>query len=132
MGGIRFPKMRIAVVAPPWFAVPPTGYGGIELVVSLLTDGLVDAGHDVTLFASSGSQSKATLVSGGAGVTLTLPFQCPNATGTVTWCVTSGSLVRYSGSACSGSGLTLTTIRPPAAPTDAQSLRPALTGEDGH
>ena len=31
---------------------PPTGYGGIELVVSLLADGLVDAGHDVTLFAS--------------------------------------------------------------------------------
>ena len=35
-----------------WFPVPPTGYGGIELVVSLLADGLVDAGHDVTLFAS--------------------------------------------------------------------------------
>ena len=44
--------MRVAVVAPVWFPVPPTGYGGIELVVSLLADGLVDAGHDVTLFAS--------------------------------------------------------------------------------
>jgi hypothetical protein len=51
--------MRIAVVAPVWFAVPPTGYGGIELVVSLLADGLVDAGHDVTLFASGGSTTKA-------------------------------------------------------------------------
>ena len=48
--------MRIAVVAPVWFPVPPTGYGGIELVVSLLADGLVDAGHDVTLFASGGSR----------------------------------------------------------------------------
>ena len=46
-----------------WFAVPPTGYGGIELVVSLLADGLVDAGHDVTLFASGDSRSKATLES---------------------------------------------------------------------
>jgi len=55
--------MRVAVVAPPWFAVPPTGYGGIELVVSLLADGLVDAGHDVTLFASGGSRTKAALVS---------------------------------------------------------------------
>src|SRR5436309_11239832 len=55
--------MRIAVVAPVWFTVPPSGYGGIELVVSLLADGLVDAGHDVTLFASGGSRSTATIVS---------------------------------------------------------------------
>ena len=54
-------KLRIAVLAPVWFAVPPTGYGGIELVVSLLADGLVDAGHDVTLFASGDSLTKATL-----------------------------------------------------------------------
>jgi len=53
--------------------------------------------------------SKATLVSGGAGVTLTLPSQCAHAAGTVTWCVTGGSLIRYSNSACSGSSLTLTT-----------------------
>ena len=55
--------MRIAVISPVWFAVPPPGYGGIELVVSLLADGLVDAGHDVTLFASGDSYSKATLES---------------------------------------------------------------------
>ena len=54
-------KLRIAVLSPVWFAVPPTGYGGIELVVSLLTDGLVDAGHDVTLFASGDSLTKANL-----------------------------------------------------------------------
>jgi hypothetical protein len=53
--------------------------------------------------------SRATLLSSGAGVTLTLPLTCSNATGTVTWCVTSGSLIRFSGSACSGTGLTLTT-----------------------
>ena len=55
--------MKIAVVAPVWFPVPPTGYGGIELVVSLLADGLADAGHDVTLFASGGSRTSAKLVS---------------------------------------------------------------------
>ena len=54
-------RLRIAVLSPVWFPVPPTGYGGIELVVSLLTDGLVDAGHDVTLFASGDSLTKATL-----------------------------------------------------------------------
>ncbi len=54
--------MRIAQLAPPWFAVPPTGYGGIELVVSLLADGLADQGHDVTLFASGGSRTRAELV----------------------------------------------------------------------
>jgi glycosyltransferase involved in cell wall biosynthesis len=41
--------------------VPPTGYGGIEWVVSLLADGLADAGHDVTLFASGDSHTKAKL-----------------------------------------------------------------------
>jgi glycosyltransferase involved in cell wall biosynthesis len=54
-------KLRIAVLSPVWFAVPPTGYGGIELVVSLLADGLVDAGHEVTLFASGDSLTKANL-----------------------------------------------------------------------
>lgn len=54
--------MRILQIAPPWFAVPPTGYGGIEAIVALLCDGLVDAGHDVTLLASGGSDTKARLV----------------------------------------------------------------------
>jgi glycosyltransferase involved in cell wall biosynthesis len=54
-------KLRIAVLSPVWFAVPPTGYGGIELVVSLLADGLAEAGHEVTLFASGDSLTKATL-----------------------------------------------------------------------
>ncbi len=53
--------MRILEIAPPWFTVPPTGYGGIEQVVAQLADGLVDAGHDVTLLASGGSTSKATV-----------------------------------------------------------------------
>ncbi len=55
--------MRIAEIAPPWVSVPPPSYGGIELVVALVADGLVDRGHDVTLFASPGSKTKGTLVS---------------------------------------------------------------------
>jgi glycosyltransferase involved in cell wall biosynthesis len=53
--------VRIAQVCPPWLAVPPKGYGGIEWVVSLLTDGLAEAGHDVTLFATGDSSTKADL-----------------------------------------------------------------------
>jgi len=54
--------MRIAVVAPPYLPVPPVGYGGTERIVSLLTEGLVEMNHDVTLFASGDSQTKAKLI----------------------------------------------------------------------
>ncbi len=54
--------MKIALLAPAWFAVPPVRYGGIEWVVSILADGLVDRGHDVTLFAAGESRTKAHLV----------------------------------------------------------------------
>ncbi len=53
--------MRIGIVCPPWLAVPPKGYGGIEWVVALEADGLVEAGHDVTLFATGDSVTKARL-----------------------------------------------------------------------
>jgi glycosyltransferase involved in cell wall biosynthesis len=54
--------MRIAELAPPWYPVPPRGYGGIELIVGLLVEGLVARGHDVTLFAAPGSETRARLV----------------------------------------------------------------------
>jgi glycosyltransferase involved in cell wall biosynthesis len=53
--------VRIAQICPPWLAVPPKGYGGIEWVVSLLADGLASAGHDVTLFATGDSKTTARL-----------------------------------------------------------------------
>ncbi|MCS7006270.1 MAG: glycosyltransferase family 4 protein [Thermoleophilia bacterium] len=53
--------MRIGIISPVWFPVPPEGYGGTERVVSLLADGLVAAGHDVTLFASGDSETRANL-----------------------------------------------------------------------
>jgi glycosyltransferase involved in cell wall biosynthesis len=55
--------MRIAQIAPLWEQVPPPAYGGTELVVSLLTEELVNRGHDVTLFASGDSVTKAKLES---------------------------------------------------------------------
>jgi glycosyltransferase involved in cell wall biosynthesis len=55
--------LRIAQIAPVWVSVPPPSYGGIELMVSLIADGLADRGHDVTLFASGGSKTKGRLVS---------------------------------------------------------------------
>jgi glycosyltransferase involved in cell wall biosynthesis len=53
------PRLRIAMLAPPWIPIPPPGYGGIEFVVALLCDALVDHGHDVALFCAPGSHSKA-------------------------------------------------------------------------
>ena len=54
--------MKVALFSPVWFPVPPAGYGGIEAVVHNLADGLVDAGVDVSLFASGDSETRAELV----------------------------------------------------------------------
>ena len=53
--------MRIAQVSPLMEAVPPKLYGGTERVVAYLTDALVELGHEVTLFASGDSVTKAVL-----------------------------------------------------------------------
>jgi glycosyltransferase involved in cell wall biosynthesis len=55
--------MRIAQVAPLYESVPPKLYGGTERVVASLCDALVELGHDVTLFASAESRTRAKLVS---------------------------------------------------------------------
>jgi glycosyltransferase involved in cell wall biosynthesis len=52
-------RLRVAMLAPPWITVPPSGYGGIESVVAVLSDALVRRGHEVTLFAAPGSTSAA-------------------------------------------------------------------------
>jgi glycosyltransferase involved in cell wall biosynthesis len=54
--------MRIAQVAPLYESVPPQLYGGTERVVSYLTEELVHLGHEVTLFASGDSVTRARLV----------------------------------------------------------------------
>src|SRR5688572_4721858 len=55
--------MRIAQVAPLFERVPPVTYGGTERVVAYLVDALVELGHEVTLFASGDSRTRARLVS---------------------------------------------------------------------
>jgi glycosyltransferase involved in cell wall biosynthesis len=44
--------LRVAMVVPPWCEIPPSGYGGLEQVCASLVDGLVNRGHDVTLFGA--------------------------------------------------------------------------------
>lgn len=54
--------MRIAQVAPLYESVPPRLYGGTERVVAHLSDALLAAGHDVTLFAAADTDTHAALV----------------------------------------------------------------------
>lgn len=53
--------MRIALVSTPFLSTPPRDYGGTELVVSDLVEGLVARGHEVTLFATADSCTSAEL-----------------------------------------------------------------------
>jgi glycosyltransferase involved in cell wall biosynthesis len=54
--------MKIAQIAPLYEAVPPLLYGGTERIVAYLCDALVEMGHDVTLFASAETKTRAKLV----------------------------------------------------------------------
>lgn len=47
--------MRIGIIAPPWLAIPPVAYGGIEYMIEALAVALDAAGHDVVLAASGDS-----------------------------------------------------------------------------
>ena len=53
--------LRIAHIAPVATTIPPPKSGSVETMTSLLTEGLVARGHDVTLFATGDSKTKATL-----------------------------------------------------------------------
>jgi glycosyltransferase involved in cell wall biosynthesis len=55
-------SLRVAMLAPPWISVPPPGYGGVEAVVSVLSEALVRRGNEVTLFCAPGSISTARVV----------------------------------------------------------------------
>lgn len=55
-------RLRVAMLAPVSWTVPPDGYGPWEQVVSNLTEELVASGHEVTLFAAPGSRTSARLV----------------------------------------------------------------------
>jgi glycosyltransferase involved in cell wall biosynthesis len=63
--GTRHPepgtRLRIAHIAPVATSVPPPKSGSVEMMTSLLTEGLVARGHDVTLFAAGDSTTSAKL-----------------------------------------------------------------------
>jgi len=54
--------LRVAILAPISWRVPPRHYGPWEQFASLLTEGLVERGVDVTLFATADSETSARLV----------------------------------------------------------------------
>jgi glycosyltransferase involved in cell wall biosynthesis len=54
--------MKIAHIAPPWIAIPPTNYGGTEIVLFHLVEEQVAQGHEVTLFAPGDARTSARLI----------------------------------------------------------------------
>lgn len=52
--------LRVGLISPPWFSVPPTGYGGIESVCAGLVNGLSALGHDVLLIGAGSDLTAAT------------------------------------------------------------------------
>jgi glycosyltransferase involved in cell wall biosynthesis len=55
-------SLRVAIVAPPFYELPPRGYGGTELICHLLAEGLAKRGHDVTLIGAGRCQTPARFV----------------------------------------------------------------------
>jgi glycosyltransferase involved in cell wall biosynthesis len=52
---MMFKTMKVGLLAPPWAAIPPPGYGGTESVVCQLARGLTAAGQEVVLYATGDS-----------------------------------------------------------------------------
>src|SRR2546430_2168260 len=50
--GLPAGPLRIAMVIPPWYGIPPTGYGGIESMCAALVEALSARGHEVTVFGA--------------------------------------------------------------------------------
>lgn len=58
--------LRIALVAPPWYPLPPNGYGGTELVVHLLAGELRRMGHSIHVFGAEHSEEGVEMVADSA------------------------------------------------------------------
>jgi glycosyltransferase involved in cell wall biosynthesis len=54
--------LRVAIVAPPFYEIPPAGYGGTEAVCGSLVEGLIARGHEVTLVAAGRDHTRARFV----------------------------------------------------------------------
>ena len=57
--GAGHKRLNVAMIAPPYFNVPPTAYGGTEAVVADLVDALIDRGHQVTLIGAGRHSTRA-------------------------------------------------------------------------
>lgn len=53
--------MKIGIIGPIWLDIPPIAYGGTEEVIANLANGLVDNGHDVTVFGPANTKLKSHL-----------------------------------------------------------------------
>jgi glycosyltransferase involved in cell wall biosynthesis len=62
IAGLAYRPLRVALIAPPWFEVPPAGYGGIEALCAELAQGLVDRGHEVTLIGAGRALTPAAFL----------------------------------------------------------------------
>lgn len=62
LGNSENNSLHIVLVAPPYFDIPPAGYGGVEAVVAALADELVEHGHRVTLLGAGRAGTKADFV----------------------------------------------------------------------
>ncbi|MEI8143355.1 MAG: glycosyltransferase family 4 protein [Candidatus Berkelbacteria bacterium] len=71
--------MKIGVIAPLAYPIPPKTYGGTESVIYFLVEGLVSKGHEVTLFATDDSETSADLDSTYAKQITGLPLERKNA-----------------------------------------------------
>lgn len=52
-------RLHVAMIAPPYFDIPPKAYGGIEAVVADLVDALIDRDHQVTLIGGGRHRTRA-------------------------------------------------------------------------
>ncbi|MDD6792209.1 MAG: glycosyltransferase family 4 protein, partial [Thermobifida fusca] len=55
------PRLRLALLAPPWYEIPPVAYGGVEEVMGELAEQLVARGHDVTIVGVGRKRTRAKL-----------------------------------------------------------------------
>jgi glycosyltransferase involved in cell wall biosynthesis len=58
-GAAAHKRLHVAMIAPPYFDIPPKAYGGIEAVVADLVDALIDREHQVTLIGGGRHRTRA-------------------------------------------------------------------------
>ena len=62
MTDLNSEKLRVALVAPPYYEVPPKDYGGTEIQIADLANSLVARGHNVFVLGAGRSTTNAQFV----------------------------------------------------------------------